>query len=175
MIFNSLREKSIKKIIDRHLGERETLVKQGKEGIRSLAVIINYDELVDYRPLMNLAAALGVNNEEVYILGYVDKVHRGVNYMIPVFSRGDIGQRGKLKSFVLNDFLQREYDLQINYFTDQAAVEMLLVAALCKADFKAGISGEVEELNDLVLHLPEGDFSGFQNELIRYLKILKKI
>lgn len=174
MIFKSLKDKAIGKIIDRELRKSDVSVANGNKGISTLAMIINYDKQADFKPLMNLASALGVDNDKVYILGYVEKEHKSVNYLIPVFSEGSVKANGALKSGAVQDFLGRDYDLLVNYYTDSDKI-MHLMSVLTKASFKVGISEGNAEINDLTLMVEESDVTGFREELVKYLKILNKL
>lgn len=174
MIFKSLKEKAIDNIIRKELGRSVVPERSTKKGMATLAIIINYDKLSDYKPLMNLASALGVDNDRVFILGFVEKVHKNVNYLIPVFSEDSVKTSGALRSGDVQDFLAREYDLLVNYYTDPSKV-MHLMSVLTKASFKVGITGEDTEINDLTLIFEEGNIRGFQEELVKYLKILNKL
>ncbi|MCX2680044.1 hypothetical protein OOZ15_08855 [Galbibacter sp. EGI 63066] len=173
MFFKALKEKSIEKTIKKELSKESSFPSSGGV-LRSLAIVINYDDLVDYKPLLNIAKAINISNENVFITGYVEKLYKNVNYMIPVFSKKSFGTRGAVKSEDLNNFLNREYDIVINYYTD-SNIYLNLVSALIKSPMKVGISEENEAVNNLVLKVNEGDFSRFSDELVKYLSILKKI
>ncbi|MCM5662770.1 DUF6913 domain-containing protein [Galbibacter mesophilus] len=173
MIFKGLKEKSIKKAIQSAITGPN---RYGKENdvVRSLAIIIDYDKLVDYKPLLDIAKAINVSNENVSIVGYVSKMYKNVNYLIPVFSDESFGMKGKVKTEEIGVFLKKEYDIAINYYSEPN-IYLQLVSALCKSDLKVGISNELEALNDLVLKVDEKDFTMFNKELVKYLTILKKI
>ena len=173
MILKSLKEKAIDKLIRRELQREHQRQFAGPGEITSLAIIINYDKLADFRPLMKLASALSVANDHVHILGHVEKVHKSVNYLIPVFSESSVKTNGLVKSVEVQDFLARNYDLLINYYTDENSV-MKLMSVLAKASFKVGISQEMSAYNDLTVLTGETDFDGFQTELVKYLTILSK-
>ncbi|MDG3581679.1 DUF6913 domain-containing protein [Galbibacter pacificus] len=173
MIFKGLKEKSIRKTIQKVLSKPMGLDKC--EGVlHSLAIIIDYDKLVDYKPLLNIAKAINISNENIFILGYVDKMYKNVNYLIPVFSDSSIGMNGKIKTDELGSFLKREYDIVINYFTEPN-IYLELVSVLSKSSLKVGISEKSEAINNLVLKVNEKDFSQFNSELVKYLTILKRI
>lgn len=174
MILKSLKEKAIDKIIRRELQRNAGEDASGKGRIESLAIIINYDRLTDFKPLMNLASALSVSDDQVYILGYVDKVHKKVNYLIPVFSEASIKTNGTVKSMEVQEFLGRKYDLLVNFYREPNSA-MRLMSALTKASFKAGIAEDMSEMNDLTLLTEENDLKGFREELVKYLKILNKL
>jgi len=173
MIFKGLKEKSIKKAIQKSVLNQ--VQSAGDTGaVRSLAIVINYDKLVDYKPLMDIAKAINISNEDVYIIGYVNKFYKNVNYLIPVFTDNSFGMKGKIKSEEVNEFLKRDYDIVINYYTEPN-IYLTLVSALIKSELKVGITSEGEAINNLVLKTDEKDFSQFNNELVKYLSILKKI
>ncbi|QLE02398.1 hypothetical protein HX109_12830 [Galbibacter sp. BG1] len=173
MIFKGLKEKSIKKAIQSALVKPKT-GNQGNDVIRSLAIVINYDKLVDYKPLLDIAKAINVDNENVFIVGYVEKVYKNVNYLIPVFSDVSFGMKGALKTSEMEEFLRREYDIVINYYSEDN-IYLQLVSSLVKSNLKVGINNDEAGINDLVLKVNEKDFSQFTKELVKYLTILKKI
>lgn len=171
MILKSLKDKAIEKRIRREL-QRESERHLSAPGvIRSLAIIIDYDKLADIRPLLQLATALDVTNDKVFILGYVEKVHKSVNYLIPVFSETTVKGSGLVRSAEVQDFLSKNYDLLINYY-EEATPVMKLMTVLTRASFKVGLSGALSEFNDLTLLTEPGDFDKFRDELVKYLKIL---
>lgn len=173
MILKSFKEKAIDKIIQRELQGQKGGAGTGVEPINSLAVIINYDRLADFKPLLGLAADLSVAGEQVYILGYVEKIHKSVNYLIPVFSETSVKTNGLVKATEVQEFLGRRYDLLVNYYEDTHAV-MKLMSVLTKASFKVGISEEMSAFNDLTVLTDATDFNGFRSELVKYLNILRK-
>lgn len=173
MIFKGLKEKSIKKAIQKSV-LNQVQSAEGNVVVRSLAIVINYDKLVDYKPLMDIAKAINISNENVYIIGYVNKFYKNVNYLIPVFTDNSFGMKGKIKSEEVNEFLKRDYDIVINYYTEPN-IYLTLVSTLIKSELKVGITSEGEAINNLVLKTDEKDFSQFNSELVKYLSILKKI
>ncbi|THD68054.1 hypothetical protein E7Z59_10430 [Robertkochia marina] len=171
MILKSLKDKAIDKRIRRELQREGERYLSAPGDIRSLAIIIDYDKLADIRPLLQLATALNVANEKVFILGYVEKVHKSVNYLIPVFSEATVKGNGLVRSNEVQDFLSRNYDLLINYY-GQATPVMKLMTVLTRASFKVGLSADLSDFNDLTLLTEPGDFENFRDELVKYLKIL---
>lgn len=173
MIFKGLKENSIKNAIK--ASRLKPVDSTGGDAVvRSLAIIIDYDTLVDYKPLLDIAKAIHVNNENVYIAGYVDKVYKNVNYMIPVFSKRTFGMNGKIKQEDLQSFLNRSYDLAINYYS-KPNLYLEYVSTLCKSELKVGITEESESVNNLVLKVNEKDYNQFSEELVKYLNILNRL
>ncbi|MBL7473678.1 DUF6913 domain-containing protein [Robertkochia sediminum] len=174
MIFRSLKEKAINKIIKKELGNAVVPGNTDKKGINTLAIIIDYDKLSDFKPLMNLASALGVDNNSVYILGHVEKVYKNVNYLIPVFASSSVKSNGTVRTPEAKEFLTRDYDLLVNYYSGAESV-MHLVSVLTRASFKVGLGEANSGINDLTLMVGENDLEGFQKELVKYLRILNKL
>jgi hypothetical protein len=173
MIFKGLKENSIKKAIKASSLKPNSY--NGQAGaVRSLAIIINYDTLVDYKPLMDIAKAIHINNENIFIAGYVEKVYKNVNYMIPVFSKNSFGINGKIKQEDLQGFLDRTYDIVINYYSEPNLF-LEYVSTLCKSELKVGITENSKSVSNLVLKVNEKDYDQFSNELVKYLNILKRL
>lgn len=173
MIFKGLKENSIKKAIKASSIKPEHYVGGGGV-VRSLAIIINYDTLVDYKPLMDIAKAIHISNENIFIAGYVEKVYKNVNYMIPVFSKKSFGVNGKIQQGDLKAFLERTYDIAINYYS-KPNLFLEYVSTLCKSELKVGITEESKNVNNLVLKVNEKDYDQFSKELVKYLQILKRL
>lgn len=173
MILKSLKEKAIDKIIRKELQLRADKGVKGAGRVSSLAIIINYDDLADYKPLLNLAAELSVPNDKVYILGYVEKIHKKVNYMIPVFSESSVRTNGEIKPDAVREFLARDYDLLVSFYKDANPV-MRLMTVLSRASLKVGVCESLSGINDLTLLTGTTHFHEFQVELVKYLKILKR-
>lgn len=174
MIFKGLKEKSIKKAIRKSLLSENPSVNERDGVVRSLAIVINYERLVDYKPLLDVAKAINISAEDVYVIGYVDKIYKNGSYLIPVFTDTSFGMKGKVKTDEVAEFLKRSYDIVINYYSEPN-VYLELVSALSKSPLKVGIISEGEAINNLVLKTDEKDFSQFSKELVKYLSILKKI
>ncbi|WP_417362958.1 DUF6913 domain-containing protein [Galbibacter sp.] len=173
MIFKGLKENSIKKAI------KASNLKPANYGgdagaVRSLAIIINYDTLVDYKPLMDIAKAIRISNDNIFIAGYVDRIYKNVNYMIPVFSQNSFGINGKVKQEDIQAFLDRPYDIAINYYSTPNLF-LKYVSTLCKSELKVGITEGSENVNNLVLKVNEKDYDQFSKELVKYLNILKRL
>jgi|SRR5690606_15384394 len=173
MIFKGLKENSIKKTI-KAINSKPISYVGNESVVRSLAIIINYDTLVDYKPLMDIAKAIHVSNDNTFIAGYVDKVYKNVNYMIPVFSKNSFGINGKVKQEDLQGFLDRPYDVTINYYS-KPNLFLEYVSTLCKSELKVGITEGSENVNNLVLKVNEKDYDQFSKELVKYLNILKRL
>ena len=82
--------------------------------------------------------------------------------------------KGKIENGYALEFLSREYDLLINYYTEEKLL-LQLMTLKAKSRIKVGFGGVDEKLNDLIIKTSLGDFKTFKAELKKYLVILNEI
>jgi hypothetical protein len=86
----------------------------------------------------------------------------------------DFGWYGKIKSDFLNTLLTKKYDLLISYNkVDNIYVNLLLLQ--CKSNFKVGFANLNEALFQLLIDCEKDNYKLFNEELKKYLTILKKL
>jgi len=172
MILKSLREKSNQKYINKQLISRRSSISDQK--IETLAVILNSAEFVDFEVFRELARELKVHPNKIKIIAYTEDHKEVAVSREMLFSAKEIGWRAKIKSPELNDFLNKDFDALLCFYNEEK-VELNLVTAMSKANFKIGISGQDERLFDFIIKTKSNDFGVFKNELIKYLNILNKL
>jgi hypothetical protein len=72
------------------------------------------------------------------------------------------------------EFLTKEYDLLINYYT-QDKLMMQLMTVKTKARIKVGFDEIDKDLNDLILQTSLNDFTTFKTELKKYLTVMNEL
>jgi len=86
----------------------------------------------------------------------------------------DFGWYGKINSEKLKIILTKKYDLLINYSkVDNLYSNLLLLQ--CKIGFRAGFKHLDNRFYDLLIDCKTSDLKLFNEELLKYLKILNKI
>lgn len=86
----------------------------------------------------------------------------------------DFGWYGSLKLNKLQEFVKNEYDLFINYgFQENLYWKVITLHSL--SNFKVGFASEEDSLYDLSVSDEGRDLGVLTTEMIKYLKILKKI
>jgi len=99
---------------------------------------------------------------------------KGEQYMDFELSEKDFGWFGSLKSNKLQEFVKNEYDLLINYgFEENLYWNMITLHSLSK--FKVGFTSKDDSLYDLSISDAQRDLEVLTTEMIKYLKILKKL
>ena len=81
---------------------------------------------------------------------------------------------GRIKNNELQSFLNTPFDILVSYYKNDI-LELNLISALSKANFKVGISNKDERFHDLILDVLPNKFHVFKEEFIKYLTILKKL
>jgi len=172
MILKTLREKSNQKHINKLLNSRQSVVNDAK--IESIGVILNLSEFNDFEVFRDFAKELKVNPNKFKILGYTeDDKEVGVSREL-LFSKKEIGWNAKIKNPELQDFINKEFDALLGFYNEDN-IEINLVTAFSKANFKIGISGHDERLFDFIIETKSKDIDVFKKELIKYLNILNKL
>lgn len=175
MFLEKLKHKAAIKIIKKALKGAENIkIGQEPDKIKSIGFIVNFDEFNHTAVFQELAEGIGLKSNEYKIVGYSDKGLSGTGYHIPVFTDKDLGWNAHIKNPDVEEFLDRKYDLIINYYK-HAPILLKLVSAKASSPMKIGLLDENQELNHITFQMSPDSFSKFRDELLKYLKILKKI
>lgn len=172
MILKGFREKSNKKYFNKLLVNRT--VSNVSKPIESLGVIVNVDEFANLEALKSIAKLLNINPSKFQLITFTTSNPIKEREDYSCFSAMDIGWRGKIKNSELDAFLNTSFDALISYyFTDNLDLKML--TAVSKADFKIGVLQEEQRLNDLIINVNLDAIEVFKAELLKYLSLLKRI
>ncbi|AUP77833.1 DUF6913 domain-containing protein [Flavivirga eckloniae] len=172
MILKGFKEKSIEKHLNKLLSERQVNVTDKQ--IESLGVILNIDEIDDFELFRKFANFLKIRDNKLKIIAF-SKNDKGMLTSWDVcFNPKDFGWNGAIKNAELQLFLETKYDALISYY-EEDVLELKLITAMSKAQFKIGIVQDDERINDLIIKTKLKDFDLFKEETIKYLTILNKI
>lgn len=146
----------------------------GGEGIQTIGCIVDLEKFDSVDSFYELISEFSLRPNSVKIIGYKEYYDKTSPYATPVISDDDLGWDAKIENGYALEFLSREYDLLINYFTEEKLM-LQLMTVKTKARFKVGF-GEVDKsFNDLILNTPINDFQTFKKEMKKYLRVLNKI
>ncbi len=106
-------------------------------------------------------------------MGYRGFYDKNSPYATPVFSDKDLGWNGAVENSYALEFLSKEYDLLVNYYTRDTLI-MKLMTVKTKARIKVGFAEIDPALNDLILQTKLQDFDTFKSELKKYLKVMNE-
>ena len=176
MFFKALKEKwkykSGLKYLKREIN-KPNIGLQPRKGIVSVGCIVDLDMFEESSVFYEFLEEFSLRPNAVKIIGYRGFYDKNSPYSTPVFSDKDLGWRGNIENSYAFEFLNREYDLLINYYTgDKLLLQLMTLKA--KARIKVGF-GEVDNnLNDLIFNTYTNNFKTFKKELKKYLVALNE-
>jgi len=172
MFLKRFRDKSNQKYINNILNSEERNVHRRK--IESVGIILNFDEFGNYDQLRFLLKNIGIKDNRVKFISFVDDEKANPNSWDAFFHPKDFGWKGKINNIELDEFISTKFDALICYY-NHSNLELKMVTAKSRANFKIGISNEDPRLYDLIINIETKHLQVFQSEIQKYLKVLNKI
>ncbi len=172
MILKAFKEKSNQKHINRLLNSRNVEVKNTK--VASIGVVLNLKEFADFDAIRSFCKELGVLPPKTKIITFVEDNKITDKLWDTYFSPKDFGWKGTIKNIDLQTFIETEFDALICFYKEHS-IELDMIAAASKANFKIGISIANQKLYDFIIDVNTNQFSLFKVELKKYLTVLNKL
>lgn len=172
MFFRAFKENSNKKYLNKTLSKREVHIDNSK--VESLGIIINMDESKDFNMFKTLIDDLKIHPNNLKVVGFSKEKLEGLNTWDLCFGPDDFGRNGSIKNVELQSFLDKKFDVLISYYLAED-VELKLMTAISKAQFKIGILQSDERLNDLIVKTNTNELNVFKKEVFKYITILNKV
>lgn len=143
------------------------------DGVNEIGVLVDIAVFKNTDSFKTIPQVLGVPDAKLTILGYAGRKSKDQEYSIDVFFKKDVNNFGKLKNDKLTGFTNHDFDLLINYYSEEK-YPLKLVSAYCKASLKVGFSGVDPVSNDLILNCDIQNDQLFFQLLSSYIKVIKK-
>ena len=124
--------------------------------------------------LVEAISSQGFRKEQITILVYKDKIKSKEVINEPFLSLKNISISGEINKPEVVDFLEKPFDLLINYY-DVNKYGILLLSIKSKANFKVGFDTVDKRVNHFIIKELVDNYKEFTSELFKYLKILNKI
>lgn len=172
-ITDKFKQKSGQNFLKRELGKKAKGI-DGKKGVTSIGCIVNLDQFDDVQAFYDLALEFSLQPNAVQVIGYKEEYNKNSPYAAPMFTDRDLGWKGEIQNGYAYEFLSKEFDLLINYYTEDKLV-LQLMTLHSKARLNVGFGEVDKDLNDLILNTSIKDFTIFKKELKKYLFILNEI
>lgn len=172
MFLKRFKEKSNQKYINNLLDFNTREINDKKIG--TVGVIINFQEYNNYDKLRLLFNNIGFNDNRIKFIAFIDDEKGMPNSWDSFFNPKDFGWKGKINNIDLNEFIDTKFDALVSYYKKDN-LELNLVTALSKANFKIGLSNSEPRLFDLIIDIEPKHIDLFQSEIVKYLKVLNKI
>lgn len=172
MILKLFKEKSNQKYINKLLNERQVAVSNSK--LSTVGVILNSKEFSDFEAIKSFFKSIGIQERKIKIITFVEDPKDSNDLWGSYFNPKYFGWKGKIKHVGLQEFVDTEFDLLISFY-EENCLELNLVSAMSKANFKVGLTNEDQRFYDLMIHVKLSDFGTFTKELKKYLTVLNKL
>ena len=170
---DKFKQKSGQKYLKNELLNTHELDRKRK-GLNLVGVIVDLDSFPDAEAFQKLVQLFNLRPNGVKIMGYRAFYDKNSPYSTPVFSDKDLGWKGAVENSYALEFLSKEYDLLINYYTKDSLI-LKLMTVKTKARIKVGFSEIDASLNDLIIQTPMKDLNTFKSELKKYLSVMNEI
>ncbi len=170
---DKLKHKSGEKYLKTELLKIPDLERIRKE-IRKVGVIVDLDTFQNADLFYQFIEMFNLRPNAVKIIGYRGFYDKNSPYSTPVFSDKDLGWGGAVENSYALEFLNKEYDLLVNYYTQDTLI-LKLMTVKTKARIKVGFAELDPELNDLILQTQLQDFNTFKTELKKYLMVMNEL
>lgn len=147
---------------------------QRKRGIHQIGVIVDLDKFPRPEAFEDFVDLFGLRPSGVNVIGYKKDYDKNSPYSTPVFSDKDLGWNGDIENGYAQEFLSREYDVLLNYYTKKNLM-LQLMTVKTKARIKVGFSKVDKTFNDIILDSELKDFDLFKKEVHKYLNVLSEL
>ena len=173
MIFTGFKSKSNQIFLRKRWPQLLKKSSKDKAGtIKKVFVILDDDSQKSFLT-KDIVKALNITEKDVVNIVVQQNIGKE-NDDEDLVSQKDFGWYGKIKSEHLKAVLTNKYDLLINYSKVDNLYSNLLILQ-CKSLFNVGFEHLDNRFYDFMIDCKSDDFKSFNNELSKYLKILKKI
>ncbi|OGS70310.1 MAG: hypothetical protein A3F91_03370 [Flavobacteria bacterium RIFCSPLOWO2_12_FULL_35_11] len=135
-------------------------------------VLIFLDATADRASIVSeLTSILKISESDIKVVVFLRKL-KNENMSNDIITPKDFGWYGKIDSEKIKNILTNKYDLLINYSkVDNVYLNILLLQS--KATFKVGFAHLDKRLYDLMIRCETDEIALFNEELLKYLVILK--
>jgi hypothetical protein len=172
MIFTGFKRKSNQIFFNKQFDNfLEESLKNTSNNVRKVLIFIDDTSKVN-EIKSSLISLFDISEEALEILVFQKKLSKK-NNNDNVYSPKDFGWYGKIKSEKLKDILTKKYDLLINYSKIENIYCNLLILR-CKTSLRVGFSHLKSKFYDLTIQCEPTEIRLFNEELKKYLVILKK-
>jgi len=172
MILKAFKAKSNQKYINKLLNARRIAVSNTK--MNTVGVILNVGEFSDFEAFRACFKSLGVQQAKLKIIAFVEDPKDSNELWDTYFNPKDFGWKGKINNIDLQSFIDTKFDVLISFYKENH-LELNLITASSKANFKVGLTDEDDRLYDLMINVKPKEFSIFKDELKKYLTVLNKL
>jgi hypothetical protein len=170
MNFKALKKYFLKKQIEKHL--KENVSDKNFDDLKTVGLLVNAHEFENLDAFNSLVNSLEIFNKDLKLIFYKEEKRSLPTFEQNNFSSKDFNWKGVLNKPAIEEFLDREYDLFIGYYSKKNSY-LDYITSRAKAKLKVGLNHKEDRLFDIVFKIKAKEFSLFEEELAKYINILK--
>lgn len=170
-----LKAKTAVKFIKKHYENPDSGKKNPPSRIKSIGALADIDLFRNYDFTRKLVDSFDLAPNQVQV-ALIDPSGKNQSTLDApeAYSEESFGLYGKIKNSTLEEFVDREFDLLVNYSgTDWVYTEVIL--ARSQAKLKAGFDNDATGWQDIAIKIPGNKMDTFHEELVKYLRIMNLI
>jgi|SRR5690554_3589442 len=171
MILKTIQKRLLRNSITKNQNKRISMPETGS--LKTVAVLVNCMEINDLDCFLRLTDALQIAEKDLKIIYYCQEKDELPSMRQDRFYPNEFSWKGTVLNPLVKEFLDREYDLLIGYYTHENIL-LHTISALAKASLKVGLKGSDEKLFDLIFDVKSENFKAFEEELVKYTGIIFK-
>lgn len=142
--------------------------------INSVGIIVDEGSEFNFEFLKKLQKEINLGSKNFYVLTCKNTDESYNEFRGVLFFEKDFTWNGKIKSNELLNFLDNDFDMLIDYTKSNTIFKKFLVTK-SKAKFKVGYANIDQRLYDFMIAIENEGIRQFNTELVKYLKILRKV
>tara|TARA_B100000809_G_scaffold252094_1_gene286400 strand:+ start:29465 stop:29989 length:525 start_codon:yes stop_codon:yes gene_type:complete len=174
-MLSKLKKKSIQKHFSREQSNASLNPRNiNTKPIRKIGVLMEESQLLKSNDTLNSLQQnfeIPLENIELLVFKNFDKKQVYTDFEC---TEKDFGWYGSLKLNKLQEFVKNEYDLLINYGFEEN-LYWNVITLQSQSNFKVGFAAKKDGLYDLAISDTERNLDVLTSEMVKYLKILKKL
>ena len=171
MILNRFKLAAARRKIAQIVSEQEAETFSGE--VKSLGIILDNKNRNARKELQEIKTKLKITDSNFKVVLFTGNDKKPSDFDAIEFRRKHIDFNAEIINEDLKDFTAKGVDLLIT-FAGESNTAVHLLTAYCKAGIKVGRYQQNKALYDLILQT-EGDASLFVEELLKYIKLIKRI
>ncbi|MBC7524558.1 MAG: hypothetical protein H7239_08995 [Flavobacterium sp.] len=172
MFWYKLKDFWTKKIVKKRLSNVKHLEFSGV--IKKVGIIFDETYFYEKDDLINELILNGINENDISILVFKNKIKKKETFDYPVCSHQDISWSARFEKQEVEAFTNKNFDLLISYYDTEKAA-LLVLTYQSKASFKVGFASVDKRLNHFMIDTNAENYKVFMDEMFKYLKILNKL
>ncbi len=171
-MFEKLKRRSLRKITERHVMNRD--LSKVNDPVKTVGFLVDEKISKEFETFYDFYSDLELVPKDIKVFSFIEAKKKLPSLRQNQVQCKDFNWKGEMHNQNAKEFVQRDFDLLIGYYNDKNAFLDAMISQ-SNAKFKVGFVGADERLFDLLIAVDAKNVKLFKQELIKYLKILKKI